>query len=82
MRYVSVCGDKYTCTLSLVLLTPCDFMSVGGQMQNEATLETEDGSETTEPTEFNPRADPENKKPTRTESEIPADYRNCSYSPI
>lgn len=57
-------------------------MFIGGEIQNQATLETEDGSETTEPTEFNPRADPENKEPTRTKSESPADYRNCSYSPI
>lgn len=58
------------------------FISIGGQTQNQATPETKEESETTEPTELNPRADPENKEPARTEPASSAGCRNYSHSQI
>lgn len=66
------------CSFSLLLI----FISVGGQIQNQATPESKKESETTEPTELDPRADPENKEPARTEPESSAGSRNYSYSQI
>lgn len=67
-----------SCPFSLLLI----FISIGGQTQNQATPETKEESKTTEPTELNSRADPENKEPARTEPASSAGCRNYSHSQI
>jgi len=86
--FTSLCEDRTvprhshkhtnnTCPCLLLI-----FISIGGQTQNQATPETKEESETTEPTELNSRADPENKEPARTEPASSAGCRNYSYSQI